>query len=104
MTSGRRFDDKFYKRNARIWSYFDIPGGVWLTLFSGSMLAMWWIIFIRNLGLPSEERLALPGGVETTYIALLTAFAASNIARWYQATKERICGVRMPEPLPLPEP
>jgi hypothetical protein len=90
MKDGRRFDDKLYKRNARFWSYIDIPGGVWLALFSGSLLVMDWIIFCRNLHLPADQRLSLPGGFEATYIAILTAFAASNIARWYNAIKDRI--------------
>jgi hypothetical protein len=92
MNDGRRFDDKLYKKNARFWAYLDIPGGVWLTLFSGSLLAMDWILFVRNLHLPSDQRLALPGGFEATYIAILSAFAASNIARWYNAIKDRISG------------
>lgn len=90
MKDGRRFDDKLYKRNARFWSYIDVPGGVWLTVFSGSLLAMDWIIFVKNLHLPADQRLALPGGISETYIAILTAFAASNIARWYNAIKDRI--------------
>lgn len=97
MKPGRRFDDPFYRKNARFWSYLDIPGGVWLTLFSGSLLAMWWICFLYNLKMPAEQRIGLPGGAEPTYIAILTAFAASNIFRWYTTAKERICGVRSPE-------
>lgn len=88
MNKGRRFDDKIYKRNAWLWAWFDLPGGVWLTLYSGSMLAMWWIAFRYNLHHVASERIEIPTGITASYSVIVTAFAASNIARWY---KDRQC-------------
>ena len=98
MRYNKRFDDKILaQKNAWLWAWFDVPGGVWLTFFSGSLLAMWWMTFLYNRHVSAAERLEIPVAITTTYSVIVTAFAASNIARWY---RERQCGPSNSAPQP----
>lgn len=73
-------NDKWIK----ILNYLDIPGGVVLGLFSLEMLAI--------IAYYACEGKSLPTTVRDVYIAVIGAFAASNIAKYYgqKGTKNEI--------------
>ncbi len=55
--------------------WLDLRGGVWLGLWSASVIAMSWFVVIADKGRD------IPAGVVACYAAALTAFAGSNIAK-----------------------
>jgi hypothetical protein len=66
---------KFKEKWVSVLEYLNIPGGVVLGLFSLEMLAIISYYAVKGINLPSTVR--------DVYLGVVTAFAASNIAKYY---------------------
>lgn len=64
----------------RILSLFDIPGGSILGLYSLAVIALSCYSVITSKAFPSEIR--------DMYLGIITAFAATNIAKHYKESKQ----------------